>query len=389
MARMRLTTYQDAIDHLVDYDGAATGDDVNRFARRAVQDAYNKMPSIHNWSYSRTRGRVQTVAPQLTGTIQYTNATFTVVLTGATWPTWVLQGVIVINNIPHQIATNPDAAGANVTITLSPQSNPGADVAAGAIYTLYQDAYSLPIDFTQCDEVMNINFGLRLTFEHPGLWLQMQRIYRSPATPRLYTVMGSTAFMGALSLRFFPPPDNLYFMDFVYKRRARPLSVVLNATGTASCVSGSLTLTGNGTSWDANTMVGSVIRLSQIGNSVQPTGPSGENPFYIERTILAVNSPTSITVDADPAYTGTNLAFAISDPLDIEEGAMLSFFLRLLEKQFRRNRRLAPTPNEDEDYEMALREAKEADNRSSARQAVGGGGYPRRLRDFPSGADQG
>lgn len=384
MARMRITSYQDCCDHLVDYMGGATSDEVVRYARRAVQDAYNHLPAIHNWSYLIGRGRVTTVAPQSTGTITYTNSSLTVTLAGATFPSWVVQGVIVINNIPYQIASNPTST----TITLPAQNNPGADVAAGSSYTLYQDAYSLPIDFTQCDEIVNVNYGLRMTFEHPSAWLTFQRIYRGPATPKIYTITGSPGFFGAMALKFFPAPDNIYFMDFIYKRRPRPLNVVLVNTGTVTLTSGSLTVTGAGTSWDSS-MVGSSIRFSASGNNVPPTGPSGENPFFLERTVLSVGSTTSLTVDADPATTAAGLAYAISDPVDIEEASMLSFFLRLCEKMCRRNRRMTSIPEEIADYQASLVEAQEADNRSSMRQAVGAGGYPRRLRDFPSGADQG
>src|SRR5579863_7298239 len=153
-----------------------------------------------------------------------------------------------------------------------------------------------------------------------------------------------------MSVRFFPPPDNTYFMDFIYKRRPRQLSVVLVSAGTASTTSGSTTVTGTGTSWDS-TMVGCSIRFSAQGNNVVPTGPSGENPFFLERTVLSVTSTTSLTVDQDPAYTGTNLAYAISDPIDVEEGAHLNLLLRLCEKQLRMARRIKATPEEVADFE--------------------------------------
>lgn len=379
-----MTTYQDLVDHLSDYIGSATGDDSIRFCRRAVQDAYNHFPTLHNWAYLYTRGRVTTNPPQTLGTIAYTNSSLTVTLTGATFPAYVTQGVLVLNNIPYPIASNPTST----TVTLPPQNNPGADIAAGAAYTLYQDAYSLPIDFTQCDEVVNVNFGLRLNFEHPNTWLTFQRIYRGPATPRLYSITGSPAYFGTMALRFFPPPDAMYFMDFVYKRRPRALSLVSYSTGTASTTSGSTTVTGSGTAWD-QTMVGSVVRFSQQGNNVVPTGPSGENPFYLERTVLAVNSSTSLTVDQDPVYNGSTLSYSLSDPVDVEEGSMMTLMLRLCEKQLRMARRIKSSPEEIADFQAAKMEAMEADSRSSMRQAVGEGGYPRRLRDFPAGPDAG
>src|SRR6202140_2562836 len=103
MSELRVTTYQDLVDHLSDYVGSATGDDTIRYCRRSVQDAYNHFPSVHNWSYLYNRGRVTTVSPITTGTIQYINATYTVILTGNVWPSWVTLGVLVINNIPYPI----------------------------------------------------------------------------------------------------------------------------------------------------------------------------------------------------------------------------------------------------------------------------------------------
>jgi hypothetical protein len=290
----------------------------------------------------------------------------------------------VINNVPFQIASNPTPT----TITLTQEANPNQDVVAGTLYTLYQDAYSTPIDFVSCDEVLNVNFGLRMTFEHPAQWLVMQRIYRGPATPRIYSIIGSTAYMGTMSMRFYPPPDVVYFMDFVYKKRPRPLSIVNYSTGTAGMTSGLTTITGSGTLW-TQAMVGSTIRFSAVGNSVVPTGPSGENPFDIERVITSVQSNLQLTVDTDPVQTASGLTYSISDPVDIEEGSMLSFFWRVCEKQMRRVKRMDPVQGEEEAYSLAMQEAMEADNRSTMRQAVGAGGYPRRLRDFPGGPDMG
>lgn len=384
MSRLRMTTYQDAIQHVVDYLGAATGDDNVRFARTAVQDAYSEFPSVHQWSYLIARGRVNTVAPYNTGSIQYVNSTRTVTLTGGTWPSWVLEGVLVIQNVPYQIASNPT----NTTITLTPNANPGVDVVAGTLYTLYKDAYSLPIDFASCDEVVNLNNSLDLEYEHPSTWLTMQRVYRGPATPRNYAIIGSTLYFGEMSMRFYPPPDNVYPLDFVYKRRMRPLNVAQYSEGKVT-LNGTTTVTGQGTNWTSS-MVGTVIRFAAAGNHDIPTGASGENPFACERIVVAVVDTGTITLDVAVTTSGAGISYSISDPLDIEEGAMLSFFWRYCEKKIRSGRRMNPAQGEQEAYAESLERALEADNRSSARQATGGSRmFGRRLRDFPVGPDQG
>lgn len=384
MSRMRLTTYQDAIQHVVDYLGASTDDSNVRFARGAIQDAYNDFPAIHSWSYLQARGRITTVVPQSSSTITYTHSTRTVTLASGTWPSWVLQGVLIISNIPYSIATNPSSS----TITLPAQSNPGADVAAGTAYTLYQDAYSCPIDFTCTDALMNVNNGLYLNFIHPATWLELQRIYRGPANPTQYAIIGSSAYLGAMSYRFYPPPDAAYNFDSMYKRRPRPLNVAEYTKGTVSTTSGSTIIMGSGTNWNSS-MEGSVIRFSEAGDKDTPTGPSGEHPFFYERTVLTVSGTTTLTVDADPGLTTSNIKYAISDPLDIEEGSMLSLFWRYCELKIRTARRMDPAEGEERAYATAFERALEADNRSTERQSVDGRSMARRLRDYPTGADGG
>lgn len=385
MARLKLNTYADAIQHVVDYLGATTGEDNVRMARGAVQDAYNEFPAIHQWAYLFARGRCNTVVPQTTGTIAYTSSTRTVTLTGATWPSWVLQGVLVISNIPYQISTNPSST----TITLTPQACPAADIAGGTGYTLYQDSYPCPIDFVSADEIVNIINSLDLEYEHPSTWLTLQRVYRSPATPRTYTIMGSSTQYGEMSMRFYPPPDAVYPLDYIYKRRMRPLVYSEVTAGTVATTNGSTTVTGSGTAFTPD-MVGGVIRFTVAGSKESPTGVEGENPFSYERTIVGYTSATSITIDADPGITSTGIKYSVSDPLDIEEGAMLSLFWRECESKIRLKRRMNPAQGELQFYAEAMERAMEADNRSSARQATGGSrGFGRRLRDYPMGQDQG
>ncbi len=384
MAQLRMTTYKDVIDHLADYAGAAVGDQTERYCRRSIQLAYDDLPATHNWTYFFTRGRIATVAPQSTGTIQYTNSTSTVTLTGATWPSWVTQGVIVINNIPYPIPSSPTST----TLVLTPGPNPGADIAAGTSYTLFQDTYRLPIDFTSCDRVFNINNGQPLEYGHLADWLELQRIYRGPALPRLYGITGMPGFQGAMSMRIFPAPDNIYFLDFIYKRRPRQLNQITYSTGTASTTSGSTTVTGTGTTWTAQ-MVGSSFRLSAQGVADVPTGPGGAAPFFVERVVTGFTSATSLTLDADPAQTLNLVQHAISDPVDIEEGAMLTFFYRECEKQLRIIRRMKPTDREDQQYMESMERAFEADNRSTEQRVVGEAGFVRRLRDYPRGPDGG
>src|ERR1700676_241572 len=109
-----VTTYQDLIDAGMDYLGANNSPEGERFARRAALVAMNELACGHNWSYFYARGRVNTVAQQTKGTVQYTDATLTVqldaasVAAGITFPTWAPFGQIVITQ-NEPTFTNPHA----------------------------------------------------------------------------------------------------------------------------------------------------------------------------------------------------------------------------------------------------------------------------------------
>ena len=48
---MERLTYQDAVDHVVDYVGGGLSDVVVRDAKKAVQAAYRDLFMAHNWTY--------------------------------------------------------------------------------------------------------------------------------------------------------------------------------------------------------------------------------------------------------------------------------------------------------------------------------------------------
>jgi hypothetical protein len=110
----------------------------------------------------------------------------------------------------------------------------------------------------------------------------------------------------------------------------------------------------------------------------------GSNPAVFESVVTAYISATSIQVAdvADIAYS--SVAYTISDPIDIEQGAMLNAYLRCVEKHIGMSRTLKDKPSAAAQYLSALGEAKSADSRSFTGRTVGSGGRVRmRLRDMP------
>lgn len=55
---IRLTTYQDLIDHCLEYLGNATDAVDERLARKAVLNAYREVANARNWSFYYNRIRM-------------------------------------------------------------------------------------------------------------------------------------------------------------------------------------------------------------------------------------------------------------------------------------------------------------------------------------------
>jgi hypothetical protein len=379
---IRLTTYKDLIDHCLDFLGANPDASATRDCRRAIQNGYRDLASRHHWIYYYTRGRLNTVAPYQAGTISYTHATRTVALTGGQFPTWAGQGMLSIVNVVYEVATSPDAS----TLILTQQSNPGADVAPGQVYTLYQDTYPLPVDCQAIDRLILVNNAFSMWYEHPSAWLERQRIYRGPAVPRSYTIRGTPDYLGSLAISFFPPPDNHYDFDYIYQRRPRPLLKDQVMAGAAGVVAGSLVVGGTGTAWDAS-LVGSVFRLG-YDNQNLPTGLAGSYPASYERIIVDVPDAQTLVVDAPFDQSLGPLKYLISDPVDMEELAMMTALERSVEFQLSMSRNKESRVQAMTAYKVALVEAMEADSRNFSMESSGSQRmFPYRLANMPRGPD--
>lgn len=367
MATTTLWTFMDGIDHLLDWTGSSSGDDkyIRKF-KRAILNAYREVTTMRLWSYAFKRARISTVANYDTGTIAYTHSTRTVTLTGGTWPTWAALGTLLIDNVEYQISSRDSASA----LTLSVNSNPGVNVASGTSYNLYQDQYTLPVDFTSAGMFKDAENCISLRMVEPDAWMSLHDVALTPSQPDCAAIMASPDYQGVLALFVYPPPDDVYHFDYVYQRQPRQLLTPQYNTGTVT-TSGTA-VTGTGTAFTA-AMVGSVIRFSS-STSVAPTGLAGANPFTEQRIITAVGSGTGLTIDSALTSELTGVKYEISDPIDVEQGAMFSLFLRCCEYE------LGLMLNKKEDMRALMENkrqaailAKEADNRSFARASHGGG----------------
>ena len=387
MGAAALYTYKDLVDHCLDWLGANPSAEARRDARRAILEAMRTIGAASPWSYYLTAGRMATVAPYATGTISYDNTGGTyermVTLTSGTWPDWAAFGWITINNVPYEVS----ARKSNTQITLTSSSNPGADVPAGTSYTLYRDSYPIPVDCRSIGAVVLPGYAVDLVMDHPNDWMERRKLYRGAATPRSYSIFGDANYLNTLQVTFFPPPDAIYPVDLLYLRRPRALSLEEYSAGKVTTTADSATVTGSGTEW-ASRHVGSVFRVSRTREA--PTAPWGANPTVCDRVVTAVNSSTSITLDDVVPESLSSVPHVLSDPVDVEDGAMLTALLRCCEMYLGVARAKANGPWLQQAYERELIRAREADSRSFREETVGGRRpWPYRLAYMPIGPDVG
>lgn len=379
-------TFADLLEHAVAYLGGDAGVANSDRARRAVLAAYQDLPQRHPWSAYKTVGRLTTVAQYTTGTVGYDHtggaAERLVTLAGGTWPSWAAAGTLVIADVPYDVATRES----DTELTLEAAQNPGEDVAAGASYTLYRDTYPAPADLLAGYELAVDAVGERVAYRPASEWAQLRRLNRGPSKPVAFGYTGDGTTAGGLAFRFWPPPDAVYAIDLLYKRRPRAMSIDRREAGTVAVAAASAAVTGTNTAF-ASSMAGSVIRLS-VSPAVKPTGAGGNDPAAFEGVVESVASATSLTLTAAAGVTLAGVAHVVSDPADIDPDVHLRLLYRLIERQCRLLTRMKELPEEEREYLRALAEAREADARYAGTRVAGGDPpYRRRLADYPVGTE--
>lgn len=386
-----MRTARDATDHLCDFVGDNASGQALRQSRLAVADALAELSNSYNWAYYYRSGKLATVAPYSTGTVQYQHSSGAfprlVTLTGGTWPSWANLGVIRIANISYEV----EDVKSPTQLTLTFPSNPGQDIAALTSFVLYQDAYPLPADFkTMYAATIATNLAA-LQWAHPSRWHDLVRNFTSQGVPTTMTILGHPKFFATMALCLFPYPDNLRQVDFVYEKRPREVQVWEYSTGTVSTTAGGTLVGGAGVTWTSQ-MIGCTLRVGADATT-PPTGLEGGNPYAQEVQVLDVNNASlgalpNLRTDVALNSTAGALAYVLSDPIDIDTGAMYTAFLRCAEKHMAVKRRQKEAPLVAAAFDAALRQAKAADSRYAQRWGLDPDRYRVRWANHPLSGDQ-
>jgi hypothetical protein len=232
---------------------------------------------------------------------------------------------VVIDTIPYEVYERKS----DTVVVLSRSSNPGADVAS-TTYTCYRDTYPLPVDFVSIDQAICLQRTLELQYVTPRDWLTTQRWFRTPTNVWYYTIVGDQNYQSTMAMKLAGAPSSAETIDFLYKRRPRPLRFYEEKSGTVSySLPANYDIAGVGTNFNEY-MVGSVIRL--YNSTHYPTNEEGDYPAYIERTITEVVSTVNLRVDATIPDEYSGVKYVITDPIDIDKQTMLSAYKRTVEK---------------------------------------------------------
>lgn len=358
--------------------------------RRGIGDAYKELVNCHPWTYLNKLGRIFLQATESEGTVEYdhTGGAYErlLTLTDSTWPSWAENGYVRIGTVCHLVQYRIDSA----RLQLEADSNPGEDVDAGTTYTITQDTYLLPEDWANTNSPMPEEVFGGLSLVSPALFNARRRFVENESgTPQFCAIVASRKRPTRLAIAVCPAVATFQTLDFTYKRKPRDITTWELKDGKASITSGSQTVTLSQTGALKARMRGSVIRFSDTAVDL-PTATDGDYPFAEEREIIEILSDTQATLDEPVTATYTNVAYRISDPIDIDVQSMLNALTAGIAKQLAASRQMKPAEagTYQSNWLLQLNIAKAADYRdSSTKQASLWGARRQRLADMPRGGD--
>jgi hypothetical protein len=377
--RHDIFTFQDVVEQLL-FENDLQREETSTLAkmRTAVIHAYRELPNYADWLYYKRVAQIRTEAVYSEGSVDYdhTGGTYEreLTLTGGVWPENAALGVVFLGNVHYQV----ESRVSDTVITLRPDSNPGEDV-ADQQYKWYRDSYPLPLGYRSSGKMVDATDQAALyplEFVPPEAHLSIQRDFFGSTTnrPEWWTIRSDGRYLSGLAIIFGRPPNVVRTYEFTYNADGQRLHTEKYSDGLVTTAG--TTVTGTDTNWNQQ-MVGSIIRFSGDDQN-EPTGVGGYfsqnggeyNPYVDQRTVMQVTSGTELVVDA-PVGSLAGVRYTISDPIDLDTGAMYSAFLALVRRNWARIDRKEGLRTLEQEFAQELALAKEADYRPRVVQPLG------------------
>jgi hypothetical protein len=333
----QLLTFRDAYEHLSDVfeqEGKAVGA-LDRKLQRAVQLAYQKLPSLHDWAYFRGSGSINTSLPA-NHTIVYTASTGRVTIATGTWDADAVFGAIVISNTRYEVSRRISDTEIELT------NGPAADYAGASRWQRFR--YLLPEDVGDVSEIVDANqyFDLRrVTVKQTWWW---QQVINAETYPLVWSLYPSQEVPGRWEIWLSGSGQVQRSLTYLYRRRFTNLSVLESL-----CGADTVTISDDEATFSspilATNMVDTVLRISSTAshptgylgrrerNAVQGTSDLVTNPPVSEHVIKTIQS-TTIAILKQPTADVTAKGYSISSHIDLNYEIMWELFLRLAEEQY-------------------------------------------------------
>lgn len=352
---MQLYTYQDAIQHLMDYCGGNNVAASEREIHKAARDAYNDLVNCRQWRYLLKRGRVDFVAPVNTTCSSSGNA-FT--KDTGTWPASALGSTLRVGLVGYPIV---DISSDSTIIYCDTAMQPITDIVTGTSVILYKGIYTLPADWRSMFGPSDENNRYFSAYIDEDMWNKLDRYTQASGSPLAWTIMEDPLpqNIGLMAIYCWPYPDSARTFDYIYQRWARELNTsgfgVNDYTGTVSNSAG--VITGLGTSFDSSAHAGAVLRISPDSSVPDVLGP---RKFVAERLIRSVTDATHLTYYGSDLGSISGRGFTISDPLDLAP-FMVNAYWRNAERFLAITKTLPQLQDAERNYAMQLEIAKAGD----------------------------
>lgn len=365
-------TAQDEIERLLVTQQLTSAGRQRQLARQAILSVLREFPNRHRWSYYNRRFTLRTVAVDSDATCTYDHTGGSserlLTLASATLPTDGTGAYyrVVIDSMHYDI----ERVLTSATAILEVNNNPGEDVAAGTACTVYRPFYPMPSGFRKLNHVWDVEQeeDLPIVLEDEEQALRIG-VFDSAGTPEFVCLTNRGETLSQMGILFSPFPESARTYDILYEAAPQAIQTWLYDSGKAT-TDGTTTVTLSDGAATSSRWVGAILRLSSnVG--VAPTPMVGsmtgaDNPFAEERIIVSVPSGTTLTVDR-AISTLTAVKYTISDPLDLDNQAMLLAFQRATDAEYATLMGDKDWQRRRSDAAYSLRLAMENDNRASYR----------------------
>lgn len=312
----------DILDAVIRYTGAQSSEQIVTDAKESILDALAELWSKYDWPWYQDQHIMQFDPPYSTGTVQYDATTRQFTLTGGTWPSWAIYGVMKIGNNDARV----NKRISDTVLEIEDGSGYLTDLTTDTAYTLYRHAYPVPSTIRKVSYLFLDQQKWQSVVYLPAIEFRTCRPGSYGAVPQVFTIMKDRAVGTGLALYLWPYPGTRYTARFNYIRSPEPITIWNESTGKITVTSGDATVTGTDTAFTTE-HEGCLLRVGRTASAV-PTAVSGTAPLSEELLIDTVASATSLEATSEVTTSRTAVKYDISSILDIDEIIMRPVFMQ-------------------------------------------------------------